>query len=122
MELANKIVNQDQIEINKIIREDKAGTKIQKGVKKHKITFIDEIEKGKEAHTVIEVECWEKYNYVFHLKQKQQMNAVSLFDCKYQLQFNLVKNCIRLIFKYQIQSFIFIQQSYNISYYNVNIM
>ncbi|CAD8075788.1 unnamed protein product [Paramecium sonneborni] len=64
MELANNIVNQDQIEIQKITREDKTGTKILKGVKKHKITFIDEIEKGKEVQTVIEVECWKKYNYV----------------------------------------------------------
>ncbi|CAD8060799.1 unnamed protein product [Paramecium primaurelia] len=64
MELTNNIVNQDQIVVQKIKRQDKAGIEIQKGVKKHKITFVDEIEKGKDVQTVIEVECWKKYNYV----------------------------------------------------------
>ncbi|CAD8145623.1 unnamed protein product [Paramecium pentaurelia] len=64
MELTNNIVNQDQIVVQNIKRKDKAGVEIMKGLKKHKITFVDEIEKGKEIQTVIIVECWKKYNYV----------------------------------------------------------
>lgn len=47
MELTNNIVNLDQIVLKKNTRIDKIGKAITKGEKKHKVTFIDEIEKGK---------------------------------------------------------------------------